>query len=191
MKTKLLGIAVLAIMASAAFTASSASATTLEVGGVTQNSSVELKWSLLEPSIVWARTDGAVGNSCAQSTMGGKTTVVTGAKVTVPLQELTFLQCSALPWVIHKGGQLYIEHEAGTTSGDVFLEDSQWTVPTSFGTINCKTGEGTKLGTLNATSSGHATMAVNAVLNCGFLAPSITLKATFQLTSPTGLGVSA
>jgi hypothetical protein len=67
----------------------------------------------------------------------------------------------------------------------------EWTISTAFGTVNCKTGTGTDLGTLTGVSSGNATMHINAVLNCGFLLPSATFKGTYTVTSPSGLGVTA
>ncbi|HEX6204942.1 MAG TPA: hypothetical protein VFZ29_03950, partial [Solirubrobacterales bacterium] len=79
----------------------------------------------------------------------------------------------------------------GTTNGTVFSEEAEITVGSPFGTLNCKTNAGVDLGTLTGTKEGHATIDVNAVLNCGFLMPSATLKGTYTVTSPTGLGVSA
>ncbi|HYQ79702.1 MAG TPA: hypothetical protein VEP91_11395, partial [Solirubrobacterales bacterium] len=68
------------------------------------------------------------------------------------------------------------------------------TVPTTFGfSVTCKTGEGTKIGTLTgvASSSEHATVTIGAVLSCGFLLPSASLSGSYKVTSPTGLGVVA
>ena len=86
------------------------------------------------------------------------------------------------------GSQLYIEHISGTTNGTVFWENGEWRISTVIGELNCKTGEGTDIGTLTGTATGHATLDVNAILNCPFL-PSVRWVATHTITSPTGLGI--
>jgi hypothetical protein len=188
---KMLGLAAVAALAFTAFAASSASATTLEVGGVTQNGAVTISASL-EPgtSATLARTDGTLANTCTASTIHGTTSVFTGTKVTGPASSLTLEACTRLV-TVHKAGQLYLEHETGTTNGTLFSENAEITVSTSFGTVNCKTGTGTDIGTLTGVASGSATLHFDAVLNCGFLLPSATLKGVYTVTSPQGIGVSA
>ena len=56
--------------------------------------------------------------------------------------------------------------------------------------MNCKTGEGTAIGNLTGVASGHATMEINATLNCGPHLSSARWTGTYTVTSPTGLGVS-
>jgi hypothetical protein len=188
---KMLGLAAVAAMALMAFAAGTASATTLEVNGVTQNKAVALSASI-EPgtSAVLSRTDGSLANTCTTSNVAGTTSVFTGTKVTGALSTLTFESCTR-PVTVHQKGQLYVEHEAGTTHGTVFSENAEVTVGTPFGTVNCKTGAGTDVGTLTGVASGSATMHINAVLNCGFLLPSASWKGAYTVTSPSGLGVSA
>lgn len=202
---KMLGIAAVAAMSFMAF-AASASATTLEIGGVTQNGAVTLTASLeSNTTVVLARTDGTLANTCTGSHVHGETSVFTGTYVTGPLtghtahqkstgqlptDGLSFSGCTR-PVTVHDPGTLYIDHESGTTSGTVFSEDADVTVSTVFGTVRCQTGAGTHIGTMTGVASGHATMKVDAVLNCGFLLPSATWKGSYEITSPTGLGVSA
>ena len=191
---KMLGLAAVAAMAFMAFAAGSASATTLEVGGVTQNNSVTFTASL-EQSLITSRTDGSLVSTCTESTMHGTTTTFTGAAVTGPLSALTFGSCTR-PITVHKPGKLEVSHIAGTTDGTVASEEAEWTTSSPFGNLTCKTGVTTHLGTLTAATtpsnpSAHATIDINAVLNCGFLVPSATLKGAYVITSPTDLGVSA
>ena len=212
---KILGLAAVAAMAFTAFAASSASATTLEVGGVAKDEAVTISASIeTETSAVLSRTDGSLANTCTISGAHGTTEIVkdgagnviddfTGPRVTGALSSLTFAECSR-PVTVHKAGQLYIEYdpiieehpdkkvtETATTNGTVFSENAEVTVSTPFGTVNCKTGTGTDIGTLTGVKEGNATMHINAVLNCGFLLPSASWKGAYTITSPTGLGVTA
>ncbi len=186
---KMLGLAAVAAMAMTAFTAGSASATTLEVGGVTQNGAVTFTASA-ETSLILARTDGSFANTCTESHVHGTTTIFTGTYVTAPLSSLSFSNCIR-PVTVHKPGAVEVHHIAGTTNGTVYWENSEVTMGSPFGTINCKTGATTHVGTLTGVKEGHATFHTNAVLNCGFLVPSATTKGSYWITTPTGLGVSA
>lgn len=171
--------------------AGSASATTLELNGVTKNETVELSFRLnLGTSTVLSRTDGTLANTCTFSRMGGWTLTYTGAKVTSWANWLSFESCTR-PVTVHFPGKLYIEHEAGTTNGTVFSENAEVTVSTPFGTVNCKTGFGTDIGTLTGREWGWSTLHINAVLNCGFLLPSASWKGTYETDFAPGLGVSA
>ncbi|HEX6206457.1 MAG TPA: hypothetical protein VFZ29_11695 [Solirubrobacterales bacterium] len=193
MKLKNIGLAALAAMALAAFAASTASATTLELNGVTKNASVDFSASAESgTSFVVARTDGSLANTCTTSTIAGATSSkVTGTIVTGAVSSLSFGSCSETV-TVDDNGRLYIEYTSGT-NGTVFSEEAEVTIKTPFGNhVNCKTGGGTDLGTLTGKASGTATLDVNAVLNCGFLLPSATWKGSYTVTSTGGsLGVSA
>jgi hypothetical protein len=187
-----LGVAALVVLAGTGH----ASATTLEVGGVTQNKAVEFNMAVpLSGSAVLSKTDGSEANTCNESRIRGKTTTFSGTRVTGGLSTLNFIKCKNETVVVHSAGQLYIEHESGTTNGNVFSENAQFTVPTSFGfVVTCKTGEGTKIGTLTGSGGGFSswtTLHVSAVLDCGFLMPSLTWKGTYTSTWTDGLGVVA
>ncbi|HEY3434391.1 MAG TPA: hypothetical protein VGK41_01935, partial [Solirubrobacterales bacterium] len=168
-------VSLLAIALIAAFGANAASATTFEVGGVTRNSSVTFTLSLeAGSSAVWSRTDGTHMNSCTGSHMSGATTSpFTGTALTAPLSALSFSGCNPGAIVVHQPGQIWLEHISGTTDAAVWSENAELTIPTTLGfTGNCKTGAGTKIGTLTGVSSGKAKIHINAVVNCGFLVPS-------------------
>ena len=107
-----------------------------------------------------------------------------------PIVGLGFFECTR-PVVVHKQGSFGIEHIAGTTNGTVASLAAEVTFGTAFGTANCKTGVGTDIGTLTGVKAGLATLDVNAVLNCGFLVPSAIWQASYTITIPERLGVSA
>lgn len=189
---KMLGIAAVAAMSFMAFAVSSASATTLAVTGETKNESVTITASLeKESSAILSRTDGSLANTCLESHMHGHTvapfTVDPGA-VGGPIDELSFSNCTRNPVVVHKLGSLSVSYISGS-NGTVTASGQEVTVPSAFGTLNCKTGEGVDVGTLTGAASGNAKMDINAVLNCGFLVPSASWKGTYVVTSPHALAV--
>ena len=164
--------------------------TTLEVGGTPKGEPVEITASLETGTLITlSKTDGSIANACDTSHVHGTTSVFTGSKVTGALSALTFESCTR-PVTVHKAGKLYVEHIASTTNGTVSSEEAEVTVSTPFGTVNCKTGEGTDIGTLTGVKEGNATIDINAVLNCGVLLPSATWKGSYTVTSPSGLGVT-
>jgi hypothetical protein len=188
---KMISLAAIAAVAITALIAGNASATTLEIGGVVQSGAVMIQAESTAPTVI-ADTGGFAFNTCSKSSFSGTTSVFSGAKVTGSLSELSFTTCTKSPVNVDNKGGLYIEWESGTTSGTVFAENTQWTIPMSSGfTLTCSTGSGTTLGTLDGvkSTSEHATLTVNAILNCGFLLPSATWKGTYKVSSPTGLGV--
>ncbi|HEX6206369.1 MAG TPA: hypothetical protein VFZ29_11250 [Solirubrobacterales bacterium] len=189
---KMLGLAAVAAMSFMAFAANTASATTLEVGGVTTNFPIRLTLSA-EQTLTWARTDGTFLNTCTQSHFRVETLSTTNP-VTGPIDTpLTFEKCTRPVTVIDQGS-LELVHIGGTTDGTVFSEETELTTGSPFGTLTCKTGETTHIGTLTGVDGSpatHATIDISAVLNCGFLVPSATWKGAYLITSPHGLGVSA
>lgn len=191
---KVLGLAAAAAMAMTAFTAGTASATTFEVNGIAQNGAVSLKASLKSGGkVVLSRTDGSLANECASAEVAGTTaSAFTGIQLTGAVNTLKFASCPHSV-TVHKPGQLYIQHIAGTTDGTVGWENGEITAyfPAVFGYVSCATGSGTHIGRLTGTASGHAILHVNAVLNCGVLLVSASWKGTYVVTSPTGLGVVA
>jgi hypothetical protein len=186
--TKILGIAAFAALALMAF-ASSASATTLEVKGVTTLEPVTIEAS--SSAALLSDTFGLSQNKCA-STVKGTTNKRTSSSTYVegPISSLTFTSCEREGVVVHKAGTLKVDWISGTTNGTVFSEGAEVTTPSPGGTLNCKTSTtspGTDIGTLTGSASKNATMTINASLNCG----SITAKwtGTYTVTSPLGLGV--
>jgi hypothetical protein len=191
--TKILGVVAVAALALMAF-ASTASATTLEVGGVKQSGSVAIKSSLKSgTSALLADTAGFFANTCTASAVEGSTSTTTGTTVSGPISALSFTSCATEPVTVDTKGSLSVENIAGTTNGTVRSIGAKVTVPSPFGLLTCVTAAapGTDIGTLTGTgnSASHATMDINAALNCG----SITAKwtGTYTVTSPTGLGVTS
>jgi hypothetical protein len=133
-----------------------------------------------------------VHGSTTSADVGGSTIhgVYTGDSLTGPLTEgangLKFSNCTREPVTVHKSGELHITWTSGT-NGTVTSSGAEVTTGSPFGTINCKTGEGTHLGTLTGVAAGKATMDINAVLSCSGI--SSKWEATYTVTSPEGLGV--
>ncbi|MDQ2629689.1 MAG: hypothetical protein M3Y75_01755 [Actinomycetota bacterium] len=172
--------------------ASTASATTaLEISGTPKKEKAEVTASLKSgTSSVLARTDGVLLNTCTESHLGGSTeSPYSGKTVTAPLSGLSFSSCTR-PVAVHKMGTLHVEHIFGSTNGTVSSSGAEVTVGSPVGTLNCKTEEGVDIGTLTGVKEGHATIDIDTVLDCGFLVHSATWKATYTVTSPTGLGVT-
>jgi hypothetical protein len=185
---KMLGLAAVAAMAMAAFTAGTASATTLEVGGTTTNASVIIQTALKSGSTLsWRDTFGVTQNTCTISAIEGDTNIpFTGATVTGQVDKLTFSECDK-PVTVHSKGMFHISHVAGT-NGTVTSSGAQITVTGPFGYFNCVTGASTHLGTLTGKASGNAELFINATLNCGISAKWV---ASYVVTTPAlGLGVS-
>jgi hypothetical protein len=199
---KMLGLAAVAAMALTAVTAGSASATTLEVTGVTQNKSVSITASIAAGGTVRLSSFGVTVNTCNQSHVAGHTTTAggsqgtekagfTGTRVGGPITSLSFSGCIS-PVTVHKGGGLAVEHIAGTTNGKVFSHGAEVTVFSVIHNtyINCLTGAGTLIGTITGVKHGHATMHINATLNCAPHVSSAKWEGTYTVTTE-GLGVSA
>ena len=203
---KMLGIAAVAAMSFMAFAVSSASATTLENTGVTQNSSVTITASLLSGTkAVLSRTDGSLANECTESHAHGYTTVFTGTHVVgtftghtthdkstgqKPEDGLKFSGCTREVEVVDPG-TLRVTHISGTTDGTVESLGAIVRVGSPFGTLNCQTGEGTDVGRITGSATKNATMDISGVINCGFLVPTALWVGTYEVTSPHALGISA
>jgi len=189
---KILGLAAVAAMAMMAVAASSASATTLEVNGVTQNGPVTITASLEdEGSATLKTTSSSFVDTCTTSHVHGTTTSPYSASViSGHIEELTFDNCTH-ETEVHKAGSLSVEWTSGT-NGTVRSTGAEVTVEsTTFGvTLTCKTNN-TDIGKITGVSSGHATMDIDGVVNCGFFVPSAKWEGSYWITSPTGLGVEA
>jgi len=200
--TKILGPVAMAALALMAF-ASTASATTLEVKGVTQTSAVTIKSTLKSgTTALLTDTSGFFANTCTTSTVeGSDSTAKTGTEVEGPISSevkegVTVWKLSwgtlATPCTegnptVDAGGSLSIARIGTTTNGTVKSKNATVTVPSALGKLTCTTpAEGTDLGTLTGVASGTATMDISAVLSCGITAK---WTGTYVVTSPEGLGV--
>jgi hypothetical protein len=193
--TKMFGLVAVAALALMAF-ASTASATTLEIAGVKQTTDVTIE-ATLNGSATLSDTTNSFANTCTKSTVeGNDSTSTTGTNVSGPISILSFSSCTHPTVVVHKPGTLSIDRIGETTNGTVRSSGAEVTVPATIGTslitVNCKTSE-TDLGTFTGVpkATEHATIHINAVLNCGFFLPSAKWVGTYTVTSPTGLGVTA
>ncbi|HET8814637.1 MAG TPA: hypothetical protein VFM51_06745 [Solirubrobacterales bacterium] len=180
----------LALAAMVLVGASSASATTLEVGGVTKNEPITITASLESgTSMVWEDT-ASEGNTCTTSHMHGTTSTTTGSAVTGALSTLTFSNCTRLI-TTHAPGKLEIRWTS-STKGIVSSEDTEATVRVPLiGYVTCRTDVTTDIGTLTGVSSGNALLHVNAVMNCGAFYTWAIWEGKYEVTSPSGLGVSS
>lgn len=187
---RMLAVAFVAAMALAAFTAGSASATTLEVGGTAQGGSVTVGMSLVKGwSLSWRTTGGLFINTCVLSTMHGATaSPFSATKVSGQLSSLTYGSCVENPIKVNAAGSLSIEWISGTTNGTVSSSGTEVITESPLGPLTCKTNTGTNIGTLTGFSLIHSDLDINAVLNCGIV-PSALWQGLYSVTTPTGLGV--
>jgi hypothetical protein len=187
---KTISLAALAALAlTASLAAGTASATTLEVGGVTKNESVTISGSLKSgTSAIFEDTSGISQNTCKKFEMHGATeSPFSGVRVEGKATSWAYGECDRTI-TNHSPGRIYGEHIAGTTNATMFSKEAITTAGSPFGTLECVTGEGTHIGTVTGVASGHATVHVNAIIDCGI---SARLTATGTITSPTGIGGSA
>jgi hypothetical protein len=184
--------AAVALLLSLFVAVDAASATTLEINGVAQNQSVTVTGSLTTGSSeLFQDTNGITFNTCTQSGFQGTLEgTFTGESVGGKLSSFTHSGCMHTI-TVDAAGSLSVAWISGTTNGTVTSSGLEMTMLyTPLGvTINCKTGSGTDLGLLTGVKSGHATLDINAVINCGFFVPTAVWRASYTITSPTGLGV--
>ena len=186
---KTLGLAVIAAIAMVTLAASSASASTLEIGGVTQNKSVTITASEVpDSSMLLGTTSGGFANTCLESHLHFDTDDYTGFDTEGPIYALALASCTNEKVVVDKACRLSIAWTSGT-NGTVTSSGAELTVPSPIGALNCKTGSGTDIGTLTGKASGSAVLDIKAVLNCGFLVPSAKWECEYFITSPQSLGV--
>jgi hypothetical protein len=189
---KITGILAAAALALTAF-AGTASATTLEVGGVPQSGPVTFHMTL-EPgtSVVSSDTSQSFANTCTESTIKNTTTTpFTGTRVGGANSTLSFGSCTSL-LTADNPGYLEFERIAGTTNATAIGKSAEFTAGTPFGTFKCtSSASGIVLGTLTGKASGQATLDLNAVLTCGFFLPSLKLEGKYLVTTPEGLGVTS
>jgi hypothetical protein len=193
---KMLGVAAVAAMALMAF-ASTASATTLEVGGVAQNRAVTIHATLAAgTSALLTDTFRVLANTCTESTMHGETeTPFTTAGTTGIRGGIRALSwgsvatpCTEGNPTVHRAGTLSVQAtNPDSTNGTVFSTGAEVTVPSPFGLLNCTTN-GTDIGLLTGVRVGRATMDIRATLTCTRIGDGL-WTGTYTVTSPEGLGV--
>ena len=159
--TKLMSLAVLAAMALMALAGTASAQLTAPAGTVVKTGTTISSTLKAKTSVVLSDTSGFIQNTCTASTVSGKTTNESGTIVVGNIETLDFESCTR-PTKTLATGTLHI-----ATAGTVMGSGSKVQTETPNG-AQCVygTGAGTHLGTLtNATSStGHATLLINAVL---------------------------
>jgi hypothetical protein len=199
---KMLGLAAIAAMAlTAIIGAGTASATELYTytsSGPAETVAVntEIVSSLKSgTSALLKDTGGSTNDTCTGSEVkgkientGGKTSE--GKHPSGKISALTFTGCTHTTDVLAKGS-LEIKNIAGTTNGTVISKEAQVTVQSTVFGISCtaNTGTGTTIGTLTGVKSSteHATMDINGVINMGAFCGDSTWTGTYIVTSPTGI----
>jgi hypothetical protein len=187
--TKIIGLVAAAAMALMAF-AGSASATTLEVGGVAKTTSVAIEATIASgSSALLTDTFNASANTCTSSTVNGSTSSpFSGTTVGGSITTLDFSSCTNEKVVTDANGTLSVERIGSTTNGTVRSNGAKVTVPSPFGTLTCTTSN-TDIGTLTGVASGSAKFDINAVLPCTVVGTA-KWSGTYTVTSPAGLGVT-
>jgi hypothetical protein len=175
------GLIALAAAALLTFGVNSAAATTVESGGFTFNSSISFDFSIKAGfKLVWKDTAGFSRNECSTSKVSSSTSSpFTGSSVTGAVSSMAFENCTRSV-TVHKSGSLEFTYTSGTNA-TVASEGTEVTVGSAIGTLTCKTGETTNLGTATGVASGNATIDVNSVLNCGII-PSLKWEGYFTVT---------
>lgn len=197
---KMLGLAAVAATALMALVgAATASAETTELfsEGSTVNANTVIHASLEGgTSAVLTDTSEGLTDTCEESTVSGKTTNATGATVVGNIEALNWGKCTWPTSTIIKGS-LTITRITGTNNGTVLGTGSEVTVK-AFNLVDCFYGTetDTHLGVLDGAAAGHSKMTVSAVINeqteKKVLCPDTTFwKATYLVTSPTGLSVGS
>jgi len=191
---KMLGLAATA-MALMAVVAGSASATTLEVGGSAKNAKTEFEATIKAGTSAILRDNfGTTTDTCTTSEVKGSTSgSFSAATVGGAVSTLTFKNCTHTTTVI-SNGNLSIAWTSGT-NGTVSSSEAEVTVNSTFfgASAICKTGTGTKIGTLTGVKEGNATIDIVALINCGILGEA-SWTGTYSVTkvngvSGAGLGV--
>ncbi|HET8955346.1 MAG TPA: hypothetical protein VFN18_06785 [Solirubrobacterales bacterium] len=168
--------------------ASSASATTLTVGGVKQNGSVAITATLTKGTSLDLGDSLGQKITCTGSEIKAKTEgTFTGTSVGGNVSALDFTGCTDSVFVLSRGS-LSVTWTKGS-NGTVSLAGTEITIfSTAIGvSAICKTGIGTAIGTLTG-SSGASTIDVNAGLSCGILG-NVSWTASYTVTTPNALGV--
>jgi hypothetical protein len=201
---KILGLAAVAAMALMAF-AGSASATKLYSGASPLGAGTEIKSSLASgTSATLTDTEGHTLDTCTGSTITGKTANAGSAtetvKGTIAASALTWSGCTVATSTT-EGGELEIhwrteqEETEGIASKNGTLTGKGFKVSINtvlFGNCVYTAGAGTDLGTLTGSTTGSATMDINAVVSksSGICNSTAKWVGTYTVTSPSPLHVT-
>jgi hypothetical protein len=192
---KTLGAAAMAGIALTAIIAAGTAQATVLGSGETLLTAGTTITATLSGSATLTTTEGTVLDTCTGGEVKGKTTNAGGAaetvKGTVEKTGLTWTRCTE-PTSTLAGGSLEIHHITGTTNGTLTGSGFEVTVNTTiFGSCIFTLGAGTTLGTLTGSTSGNATMDINAVATrkSGLCPSSAKWVGTYTVTGPSPLKV--
>jgi hypothetical protein len=147
-------------------------------------------------------TENFTLNTCTVSTVkgtisnaGSSTETVKGS---ITPANLTWSSCSAGPVTTTVGGELEVHSITGTTNGTLTAKNFEVTVETFLGKCTFVAGASTHLGTLTGSTTGNATMDINAVVtrkspdpDTGTCPSSARWQGSYTVTTPTKLTVEA
>jgi hypothetical protein len=196
-KVKVLAIALVATVALMAIGSSSASATALYKEAEKQGAGTQIV-ATLTGSATLKSTSGTLLDTCVGSEIKGEIAKAGGALATVsgPIKTLNWGACTE-PTTTTTNGELEIHHISGGINGTLTAKKTTVDVNTTiFGAVCQYTvGEVLDLGTLNGSTSTtkDATITPKVVIPAenSFFCPDANWEATFNVTSPTPLHVTA
>lgn len=172
--------------------ASKASATTLEIGGVAQNKSVSLETTFsVGGSFLITDTSTVIANTCTSSALKGSTSSpFSGSVIAGPFTSMSWTNCTEGNPTVDAAGSFIIERIGATTNGTVRWTGTKVTVPSPFGPLTCTTSN-TDIGTFTgvASTSAHGIIDVSAVIACTVIGTA-RWTGQYLFTVPTGLGVT-
>jgi hypothetical protein len=187
---KLVLVAALAATMTALSVVNTASATTLEVGGWSQNKMVQITATISagSSSLITGKEWGVL-DTCTVSQLDLSTYFYSGI-VEGSVNSLTLASCTHTTTVL-KRGQLQISWTSGT-NGSIRSYGLEFTAHSTFfgASAVCKPNSGATIGTLTGTSEGSAKIDINAAVTCGIFG-NASWTGTYTVTSPLGLGVTS
>ena len=193
--SKALVLASIVAMAVMAFVGPKDAIATELYSGATTVKAGTLIWSSVEGSATLTDTSANPIVTCTRSSVNGTVGNAGASSATVATSgEIWFEECVQSVTTVELGS-LDLHHVAGGKNGTLTAKGFD-IVAHVFG-VECgyTAGTGTDLGTLTGSTTGNATMDVNAILSRktgGFLCPSTARWiANYAITSPTPLHVTA
>jgi hypothetical protein len=175
--------------------AGSASATALYSGATKLGAGTETKWTV-SGTIVVSTTEGVILDTCNAGSMSGKTENAGGATETVKSSiagtGIAFTSCTFTTDTL-RGGNSEVHWTSGL-NGTLTASGVEATMNTGlFGSCAYGLGAGASLGTITGSTTGNATLDLNAVVSriSGLCPSTIKVSGTLTDTTPSKLHVTA
>jgi hypothetical protein len=192
---KIIGIAIMAAVATMAFVASSASATVLYKGAEAVKAGTPIV-ATLSGSATLKSTGGTLLNTCTGSEIKAEIANAGGASATVsgPINTLNWGVCTE-PTKTTIKGELEMHQITNTINATVTFKKTTFDVNTTVFGAECQwtVGEALDTGPLAGSKTGDATILINTVISAenAFFCPDAKLEALFNVTSPTPMHAAA